>query len=103
MYLFFSRISDVSIERFVESRIIISQTNFNKGLSVSQVISKNSGISLACAKFIMREILLRVPSCYVALGGLMVSVLATGPKVLGFKPGPRTMDFKGDKIRSTPS
>jgi hypothetical protein len=32
----------------------------------------------------------------VALGGVMVSVLATGPKV-------RTMDFKGDKIRSTPS
>jgi hypothetical protein len=39
----------------------------------------------------------------VALGGLVVSVLATGPKVRGFKPRPSTMDFKGDKIRSTPS
>jgi hypothetical protein len=33
----------------------------------------------------------------IALGGLVVSVLATGPKVRG------AMDFKGDKIRSTPS
>jgi hypothetical protein len=33
----------------------------------------------------------------------VVSVLATGPKVRGFKPRPRSMDFKGDKIRSTPS
>jgi hypothetical protein len=24
-------------------------------------------------------------------------VLATGPNVLGFKPGPRATDFKGDK------
>jgi hypothetical protein len=34
----------------------------------------------------------------VALGGLVVSVLATGSKIRGLKPGPRTMDFKGDKI-----
>jgi hypothetical protein len=34
----------------------------------------------------------------VALGGLVVSVLATGVQTW-----PRTMDFKGDKIRSTPS
>jgi hypothetical protein len=38
----------------------------------------------------------------VALGGLAVSVLATGLEVCGFKPsrGRWTMDFKGDKIRS---
>jgi hypothetical protein len=28
-----------------------------------------------------------VPDLWVALGGLVVSVLATGPKVRGFKPG----------------
>jgi hypothetical protein len=28
----------------------------------------------------------------------VVSVLATGPKVRGFKPGRGSMDFKGDKI-----
>jgi hypothetical protein len=39
----------------------------------------------------------------VALGGLVVSVLATGPKVRGFKPGRGRWIFKGDKIRSTPS
>jgi hypothetical protein len=32
----------------------------------------------------------------------VVSVLATGPTVRGFKLG-RGLDFKGDKIRSTPS
>jgi hypothetical protein len=35
-------------------------------------------------------------------GGLVVSVLVTGHKVSRFKT-PRSMDFKGDKIRSTPS
>jgi hypothetical protein len=34
---------------------------------------------------------------FVVLGGLLVSVFATGPKVRGW------MDFKGDKIRSTTS
>jgi hypothetical protein len=33
----------------------------------------------------------------------VVSVLATGPKVAGSNTRPRMMDFKGDKIRSTPS
>jgi hypothetical protein len=33
----------------------------------------------------------------------MVSVLATGPKGSRVQTRPRTMDFKGDKIRSTPS
>jgi hypothetical protein len=35
----------------------------------------------------------------------VVSVLATGPKVQGSRVQirPRTMDFKGDKILSTPS
>jgi hypothetical protein len=33
----------------------------------------------------------------------VASVLATGPKVRGFKPGRGMMDFKRDKIRSTPS
>jgi hypothetical protein len=38
----------------------------------------------------------------VALGGLVVSVLAAGFKVRGFKPGRGRWIFKGDKIRSTP-
>jgi hypothetical protein len=33
----------------------------------------------------------------VALGGLVVSVLATGPKVCGFNPGRGRWIFKGDK------
>jgi hypothetical protein len=33
----------------------------------------------------------------VALGGLVVSVLATGPKVRGFNPGRGRWIFKGDK------
>jgi hypothetical protein len=32
-----------------------------------------------------------------ALGGLVVIVLATGPKVRGLKPGPGRWTFKGDK------
>jgi hypothetical protein len=39
----------------------------------------------------------------VTLGGLVVSELATGPKGSRVQTQPRTMDFKGDKIRSTPS
>jgi hypothetical protein len=39
----------------------------------------------------------------VVLGGLLVIVLATGPKVRGFKLGIRRWTFKGDKIRSTTS
>jgi hypothetical protein len=35
----------------------------------------------------------------VALGGLVVSVLTTGPKVRGFDPGRGRWIFKGDKIR----
>jgi hypothetical protein len=37
----------------------------------------------------------------VALGGLVVSLLAIGPKVRGFRPGRGWWIFKGDKIRST--
>jgi hypothetical protein len=37
------------------------------------------------------------------LGGLVVSVLAIGPKVCGSKPGRKLWIFKGDKISSTPS
>jgi hypothetical protein len=33
----------------------------------------------------------------VLLGGLKIIVLATGPKVLGFKPGRERWLFKGDK------
>jgi hypothetical protein len=33
----------------------------------------------------------------VALGGLVVSVLVTGPKVRGFDPGRGRWIFKGDK------
>jgi hypothetical protein len=40
---------------------------------------------------------------HVAFGGLVVSVLATGPKVRGFKPGRVRWIFKGDKIRGTTS
>jgi hypothetical protein len=32
-----------------------------------------------------------------ALSGIVVSVLAIGPKVSGFKPGRRRLIFKGDK------
>jgi hypothetical protein len=32
------------------------------------------------------------------LGGVVVSVLATGPKVCGFKTRPKWWIFKGDKI-----
>jgi hypothetical protein len=34
---------------------------------------------------------------HVALGGLMVSVLAVGPKFRGFKPGRERWVFKDDK------
>jgi hypothetical protein len=37
------------------------------------------------------------------LGGVVVSVLATGSKGCGFKTRPKRWIFKGDKIRSTPS
>jgi hypothetical protein len=37
----------------------------------------------------------------VALSGLVVTVIATGPRVRGFKPGRGRWIFKGDKIRST--
>jgi hypothetical protein len=38
------------------------------------------------------------PNCsLVALGGLVVNVLAIGPKVRGLKPGRGRCDFKGDK------
>jgi hypothetical protein len=37
------------------------------------------------------------------LGGLVVSVLATGPKVRGFDPDRGRWIFKGDKSRSTTS
>jgi hypothetical protein len=39
----------------------------------------------------------------VALGGPVVSVLATGPKVRGFKPGRGRWILRVIKIRSTPS
>jgi hypothetical protein len=34
---------------------------------------------------------------YICLGGLVVSVLATGPKVRGFDPDRGRWIFKGDK------
>jgi hypothetical protein len=47
-------------------------------------------------KFFSRQIsLCSLPQ--VALGGLVVSVLATGPKVRGFNPGRGRWIFKGDK------
>jgi hypothetical protein len=36
-------------------------------------------------------------------GGVVVSVLATGPKVCGFEPGQRDGFLRAIKIRSTPS
>jgi hypothetical protein len=44
-----------------------------------------------------------VSSSHRHLGGVVVSVLATGPKGCGFKTRSRRWIFKGDKIRSTPS
>jgi hypothetical protein len=41
-----------------------------------------------------------VKSCRVDLAGLVVSVLATGPKVRGFDPDRGRWIFKGDKIPS---
>jgi hypothetical protein len=35
--------------------------------------------------------------CMSRLGGVVVSVLATGPKACGFKTQPRRWIFKGDK------
>jgi hypothetical protein len=43
------------------------------------------------------EQLSRPIQCHVALGGLVVSVLATGPNVRGFNPGRGRWIFKGDK------
>jgi hypothetical protein len=43
-----------------------------------------------------RSFTLKVRSEYVAIGGLIISVLAIGPKVHGFKPGRGTGTFKGD-------
>jgi hypothetical protein len=39
----------------------------------------------------------------VVLGGMVVRVLAIGPKVRGSKPGRRRWSFKGEKIRTTPN
>jgi hypothetical protein len=44
-----------------------------------------------------------VPCILVALGGLMVIVLAIGPKVLGFKPGEDYRCSRAMKICSTTS
>jgi hypothetical protein len=40
---------------------------------------------------------------YILFGSVMVRVLATGPKVLGFKPSQGDGFLKVTKIRSTPS
>jgi hypothetical protein len=46
----------------------------------------------------MKRIRVFLPHCYlVALGGLVVSVLAIGPKVRGFDPDRGRWIFKGDK------
>jgi predicted small integral membrane protein len=47
--------------------------------------------------FLLQAVHLQTTRC----GGLMVSVLATGLKVRGFKPGREQWIFKGDKIRFT--
>jgi hypothetical protein len=39
----------------------------------------------------------KVTPLLVGLGGIVVIVLAIGPKVRGFKPGRRQWIFKGDK------
>jgi hypothetical protein len=49
----------------------------------------------------MTEIHLRLDSC--RLGGVVVSVLATGPKGCGFKPGQGDGFLMVITIRSTPS
>jgi hypothetical protein len=45
-----------------------------------------------------RGILCPQEQVYRRLGGVVVSVLATGPKRCGFKTRPRLWIFKGDKI-----
>jgi hypothetical protein len=47
-------------------------------------------------KWTRTEFTVRIPTM-VVLGGLVVSVLATGPKVRGFNPGRGRWIFKGDK------
>jgi hypothetical protein len=55
------------------------------------------------------SVLLRISSLklhatlHVELGGLMIIVIATGPKVRCFKPGQGRWIFKGDNIRLTSS
>jgi hypothetical protein len=44
-----------------------------------------------------------VSSSEVALGRLVINVLAIGPKVCGFKPGRERWLFKDDKVHSTTS
>jgi hypothetical protein len=46
---------------------------------------------------------LQETECEVALGGLVVSVLAIGRKFRRFKPGRERWNFRGYKIRSTTS
>jgi hypothetical protein len=44
-----------------------------------------------------------IPPCNSRLGGVAVSVLATGPKCCGFEPGQGNGFLRAIKIRSTPS
>jgi hypothetical protein len=59
----------------------------------------NYGTILLCEKYtkITPNFYSVTNSVSVAVGGVMVSVLASGPRVRGFKPGRGRWIFKGDK------
>jgi hypothetical protein len=52
---------------------------------------------------VTRVVISEATALSVALGGVMVCVLGTEPKIRGFKPGRGRRIFKGNKIRSTTS
>jgi hypothetical protein len=60
-----------------------------------------SSLSLKWIKYCFNLIISCNRSC--RLGGVVVSVLATGPKVCGFKTRPRQWIIRAIKIRSTSS
>jgi hypothetical protein len=60
---------------------------YPKNTMFSYYFTFSENISFYVCRFRLILILSYLPGAAVALGGLVVSVLATGPKVCGFKPG----------------
>jgi hypothetical protein len=58
---------------------------------------------ITTAPVITKNMYMRIMLWHVALGGLVVSVLATGPKVCGFKLANDDTFLKAIKTHSTPS